>query len=157
MNIHQAHCLLPEGGTPQVPESNITPLRRFSQWLRSGWTTAGTTSTTVDNNDSIVSASAETSIRVSGQSTIGVIGNSQDGSHATDNAHKDHETFPCRTCRMRKVECDRSLPRCSNCLHEQLLCFYVEPLRVSRKRAKDLQLQSSLQEQRPAPLQESRC
>lgn len=93
---------------------NQTLLRRFAKWFWSGWTATDTTTSTNDNDDN----------------KNGIT------------AHADYETFPCRTCRMRKVECDRILPHCSHCLHEQLLCFYVEPLRITRKRAKELQSSS---------------
>ncbi|KAL4755835.1 uncharacterized protein BDW70DRAFT_145822 [Aspergillus foveolatus] len=44
--------------------------------------------------------------------------------------------FPCRACRASKVICDRQTPRCGHCLDQQILCFYVEPLRITMKRAK---------------------
>ncbi|KAL4784435.1 hypothetical protein BJX76DRAFT_219794 [Aspergillus varians] len=44
--------------------------------------------------------------------------------------------FPCRACQSWGVECDRKKPHCSHCLDQQILCFYVEPLRVTMKRSK---------------------
>lgn len=32
---------------------------------------------------------------------------------------------PCKSCREWKTACDRQRPRCSHCLHEQLMCFYI--------------------------------
>ncbi|KAL4999888.1 hypothetical protein BDV10DRAFT_48176 [Aspergillus recurvatus] len=39
------------------------------------------------------------------------------------------ENKPCRACQRSGVECDLRRPRCSPCLDEQILCFYVAPLR----------------------------
>lgn len=41
---------------------------------------------------------------------------------------------PCKRCRMEGIACDRVLPHCSLCQHEQVLCFYVDPPRVTRKK-----------------------
>ncbi|RMJ25298.1 hypothetical protein PHISP_03830 [Aspergillus sp. HF37] len=41
------------------------------------------------------------------------------------------EGVPCKGCRVRGVVCDGRRPRCSHCLKEQVLCFYVAPLRKS--------------------------
>ena len=35
-------------------------------------------------------------------------------------------TIPCKCCRESNTQCDRTIPNCSYCQHEQLLCFYVE-------------------------------
>ncbi|KAL2847655.1 hypothetical protein BJX68DRAFT_268050 [Aspergillus pseudodeflectus] len=51
--------------------------------------------------------------------------------------HDRHENpFPCRACQAWGVQCDRQTPRCAHCLDQQILCFYVEPLRVTMKRAR---------------------
>lgn len=42
--------------------------------------------------------------------------------------------LPCKACRVRGVACDGRRPRCSHCLEEQVLCFYVAPLRKARRR-----------------------
>lgn len=34
--------------------------------------------------------------------------------------------IPCKGCRESNAQCDRTIPNCSYCQHEQLLCFYVE-------------------------------
>lgn len=60
--------------------------------------------------------------------------NQDDSCMTTPISSSSLNDFSCRTCRVRKVECDRTLPRCSHCLDQQLLCFYVEPLRISRKK-----------------------
>ncbi|KAL3459412.1 hypothetical protein BJX64DRAFT_291239 [Aspergillus heterothallicus] len=63
------------------------------------------------------------------------VGNRSDASSHDD--HDDHENpFPCRACQARGVQCDRQTPRCAHCLDQQILCFYVEPLRVTMKRAR---------------------
>lgn len=48
----------------------------------------------------------------------------------------DDSISPCKTCRMAGIACDGQRPHCSQCLNEQTLCFYVDPLRVSKKRRK---------------------
>ena len=49
---------------------------------------------------------------------------------------EQHETTdkPCKRCRMAGIACDRILPHCSQCQHEQVLCFYVDPLRTTRQK-----------------------
>ncbi|KAL4902935.1 hypothetical protein BDW74DRAFT_54709 [Aspergillus multicolor] len=55
-------------------------------------------------------------------------------------------SFPCRACKMSGEECDRQTPRCAHCLDQQILCFYVEPLRITMKRAKQArQLEARLE------------
>ena len=161
MDIGQpSRCLhLESSALPNDSESSETPLRRFSHWLCSGWTPMETASGAGNDENNGTSLSPETAACISEHSSICGIGTLDEGiHHATSEAyHPEREDFSCRTCRIRKVECDRALPQCSHCLHEQLLCFYVEPLRISKKRDKDLQLQASLQEQRQTQLQESRC
>lgn len=50
--------------------------------------------------------------------------------------HSIETALPCRACQSWGVECDRQKPRCAHCLDQQILCFYVEPLRVTMKRSK---------------------
>ncbi|KAL4966067.1 uncharacterized protein BDV14DRAFT_171571 [Aspergillus stella-maris] len=54
----------------------------------------------------------------------------------TENGIERNE-FPCRACQVQGVQCDRLKPRCAHCLDQQVLCFYVEPLRVQMKRSKE--------------------
>lgn len=134
----------------QRESNNNNTLKRLSQWFWSGWTTTGTATATA-------TASASTNSRNNTHTQLG-----NETSPAKPTAYEienptDHEAFPCRTCRIRKVECDRLLPRCSHCLDEQLLCFYVEPLRISRKRARDLQLQSSSLRQEQRQMHRDSC
>ncbi|KAL4955450.1 hypothetical protein BDW69DRAFT_160752 [Aspergillus filifer] len=49
----------------------------------------------------------------------------------------ERNAFPCRACQVQGVQCDRLKPRCAHCLDQQILCFYVEPLRVQMKRSKE--------------------
>ena len=44
------------------------------------------------------------------------------------------ENMPCRACQSWGVTCDLQRPRCSHCLDEQILCFYVAPLRLTMAR-----------------------
>ncbi|PKX99244.1 uncharacterized protein P174DRAFT_42655 [Aspergillus novofumigatus IBT 16806] len=41
----------------------------------------------------------------------------------------------CKACRTWGVACDRQQPRCSHCLDQQILCFYVAPLRKTMKKS----------------------
>lgn len=40
----------------------------------------------------------------------------------------EREKSPCKGCRMAGKNCDRQRPHCAQCLDQQVLCFYVEPL-----------------------------
>jgi hypothetical protein len=42
--------------------------------------------------------------------------------------------YPCKCCKDSRMECDRSVPVCSYCAHEQLLCFYITPKVKNRTR-----------------------
>lgn len=46
------------------------------------------------------------------------------------------ENMRCRGCQSKGVKRDLPRPRCSNCLDEQILCFYVAPLRLTMARSK---------------------
>ncbi|KAF9891640.1 hypothetical protein FE257_003651 [Aspergillus nanangensis] len=45
--------------------------------------------------------------------------------------------YPCKGCQTWGASCDRQRPRCSHCLDQQILCFYVAPMRKSTRRSKD--------------------
>lgn len=48
-----------------------------------------------------------------------------------------HDTnSPCKACRMAGIACDGQRPHCSQCLNEQVICFYVDPLRITKKKRK---------------------
>lgn len=40
----------------------------------------------------------------------------------------------CKACNERNATCDGQRPRCSHCLHEQLMCFYIGPGQHGRRR-----------------------
>lgn len=46
------------------------------------------------------------------------------------------ENMPCRACQSKGMECDLRKPRCSQCLDEQILCFYIVPLRFTMTQSK---------------------
>lgn len=50
------------------------------------------------------------------------------------------DPFPCKTCHARGVVCDGRRPRCSHCLDQQVLCFYVAPIKRSKKGSRSAQL-----------------
>ncbi|KAH8690786.1 hypothetical protein BGW36DRAFT_389326 [Talaromyces proteolyticus] len=58
-------------------------------------------------------------------------GSSAPLSENTENIpHLDHDSSnnigqTCKSCRERNSKCDGKHPRCSSCLYEQLMCFYV--------------------------------
>ncbi|OJJ43048.1 hypothetical protein ASPZODRAFT_1208134 [Penicilliopsis zonata CBS 506.65] len=52
-------------------------------------------------------------------------------SKRTDAAAVSH--IPCRACRESGIDCDCQKPRCSHCLHEQLLCFYIPTTGAKRR------------------------
>ncbi|RAL13871.1 uncharacterized protein BO97DRAFT_28355 [Aspergillus homomorphus CBS 101889] len=42
---------------------------------------------------------------------------------------------PCKACKAWGVPCDQQRPRCSHCLDQQILCFYVPPVRKSTRKS----------------------
>ncbi|KAL4882665.1 hypothetical protein BJY04DRAFT_38475 [Aspergillus karnatakaensis] len=91
--------------------SNTCIISRLSKWLWSNQTCASPET----------SAKAVTSTDVETRSS---------------NSEPCESAFPCRGCQAWGVECDRQKPHCSHCLDQQILCFYVEPLRITMKRSK---------------------
>jgi hypothetical protein len=55
----------------------------------------------------------------------------------SDKLNISPDDMPCRACQTWGVECDLRRPRCSHCLHEQILCFYIAPLRLRIGRPKE--------------------
>lgn len=47
-----------------------------------------------------------------------------------------NEEATCRACCSCGVVCDGRRPQCSHCYHEQLLCFYVPPVRKTKRKTK---------------------
>ncbi|KAL4925993.1 uncharacterized protein BDV17DRAFT_163680 [Aspergillus undulatus] len=112
------NCNLPQGSATSCRESCL--ILRLSKWLwpcRTGTPTGAVAkpSTPVDD---------ERELEVS------------------DNTPKEWNAFPCRACQTQGVKCDRLKPRCAHCLDQQILCFYVEPLRITMKRRKQGQMQT---------------
>ncbi|KAL3446894.1 hypothetical protein BJX65DRAFT_308519 [Aspergillus insuetus] len=111
-----------------LPDPCITSW--FSKWL---WPSrAGRP----DRHDACLGPHVETSAtKVPRQLPSSDVGIRSDASHQHE--HDRHEnSFPCRACQAWGVQCDRQTPRCAHCLDQQILCFYVEPLRVTMKRAR---------------------
>ncbi|OJI98776.1 hypothetical protein ASPVEDRAFT_25627 [Aspergillus versicolor CBS 583.65] len=106
------------GLAPKSSISDANLISRISKWL---WSCRTTSTTTTDT-----SAKAGPTADVEHHE----IRSSTSDHHAVENA------FPCRACQAWGVECDQQKPRCSHCLDQQILCFYVEPLRVTMKRSK---------------------
>ncbi|KAE8150362.1 hypothetical protein BDV25DRAFT_112915 [Aspergillus avenaceus] len=88
-------------------------LRRLSQWLWSTWFIGSTEA----------------------RSTISEVPSCHDDKnasyHVEDSEQSDaskRSSFPCKACQAWGVACDQQKPRCSHCLDQQILCFYVAPL-----------------------------
>ncbi|KAL4868697.1 hypothetical protein BDV12DRAFT_95260 [Aspergillus spectabilis] len=96
--------------------SNFCIISRLSKWLWSNQT----------------GSSAETSVKSASRHNL----TSTDVETRSSNSGSLDSAFPCRGCQDWGVECDRQKPRCSHCLDQQILCFYVEPLRITMKRSK---------------------
>lgn len=88
------------------------------------------------------------------QGTSTAYGNGlQEQSHDTD---EDLENPSCKACRTWGVACDRQQPRCSHCLDQQILCFYVAPLRKTMKKSSRSRA-SRPQTEPPMHLQQQSC
>ncbi|RAK77645.1 uncharacterized protein BO72DRAFT_102590 [Aspergillus fijiensis CBS 313.89] len=48
---------------------------------------------------------------------------------------QDQPCQPCKACKAWGVPCDQVHPRCSHCLEQQILCFYVAPTRKSTRKS----------------------
>ncbi|OJJ64675.1 hypothetical protein ASPSYDRAFT_39425 [Aspergillus sydowii CBS 593.65] len=107
------------GLTPESSISEPNIISWVSKWL---WSCRATATTATDTSAKTgPTANVEHEIR---------------SSTCTSEHHAVENAFPCRACQAWGVECDRQKPRCSHCLDQQILCFYVEPLRVTMKRSK---------------------
>ncbi|OOF99371.1 hypothetical protein ASPCADRAFT_203136 [Aspergillus carbonarius ITEM 5010] len=113
-------------------------LKRFSQWFWSGWMITG--SETHDAladpaNRSRATNCASKSNSYAGtarESTPRGCGNDTGLQEQSENSKHSHS---CKACQTWGVACDQQKPRCSHCLDQQILCFYVSPPRRSTKRS----------------------
>ncbi|KKK15763.1 hypothetical protein P175DRAFT_0528085 [Aspergillus ochraceoroseus IBT 24754] len=119
-------------------------LSRFSKWLWSGWDVgrsevpdnlraAGDSSGT--KLEASAGASAPRTKRIPRTHTSGEM---KIRSQPQEQLQEDltQEAFPCRACKAWGVACDLQKPQCAHCVDQQLLCFYVAPLRLTMKRSK---------------------
>jgi hypothetical protein len=94
-----------------------------------------------------------------GQARKGSTFNTQ-GTSAAEQSHddKDEENPACKACRTWGVVCDRQRPRCSHCLDQQILCFYVAPLRKTMKKSSRSRVsQQGTETAAPMHLQQQSC
>lgn len=124
--------------SPTKPKPNMrrrSALERLSQLFWSAWTisnseTHGSLVESFDavDNSYLFAPVMDDEIPRQTRSTL------QEHYHDTD------ERTPCKGCRTQGVICDGRRPRCSHCVKEQVLCFYVTPLRQARKRSRSAHL-----------------
>ena len=72
--------------------------------------------------------------------------------------NQDQAIIPCKACRVRRKACDLQRPWCSECLDQQILCFYAPPLLMTNKKGRKpkkpsttLQSQNEIPARRPVP------
>ncbi|PYH91819.1 hypothetical protein BO71DRAFT_384816 [Aspergillus ellipticus CBS 707.79] len=111
-------------------------LKRFSQWFWSAWMIAGT-----ETRDALTDSANRSRDGCSKKnSCAGTLPSSQMETTAPGLQDQSSEnpiphSHPCKACQAWGVNCDRQKPRCSHCLDQQILCFYVAPARRSTKRS----------------------
>lgn len=131
--------------TPSPSPTDKTAMRRrsalesLSEWFWSAWTISNseTHGSLVESFD-VVDNSYLFSPAVDDESPRRASSALHEECHAVANTqHVD-----CKACRSRGVSCDGRRPRCSHCVEQQVLCFYVTPQRRSRARSKNVHLAS---------------
>ncbi|OJJ31612.1 hypothetical protein ASPWEDRAFT_697843 [Aspergillus wentii DTO 134E9] len=147
------------------PES---PMRRLSQWLWPWWTATESEvhETLVDRASNVkpdcnITASKTTSGSKIQQTSSRSRSTSARRTEAESSSRNDkipeEESIPCKACRIGGAVCDRQRPRCSHCLDQQILCFYVEPLRLTMARNKKARATITQAQITPSQLQQSHC
>ncbi|CAK96309.1 uncharacterized protein An02g00957 [Aspergillus niger] len=114
-------------------------LKRFSQWFWSVWMIAGS-----GTHDALADpANHPRATNGASTKTNGCAGTARDGLSATgecdtglrERSSENEHSYPCKACQTWGVVCDQQRPRCSHCLDQQILCFYVAPLQKPPKRS----------------------
>lgn len=66
--------------------------------------------------------------------------------------HQEQAIVSCKTCQVKGKACDLQRPWCSECLDQQILCFYVSPLsRTNEKDRKPKKKSTTVQPQIESP------
>ncbi|PYI07703.1 hypothetical protein BO78DRAFT_88697 [Aspergillus sclerotiicarbonarius CBS 121057] len=105
-------------------------LKRFSQWFWSGWMIAA--SETHDANRGATNCASQN--RGAGTARGAPSTGYENDTGLLEQSENKH-SHPCKACQTWGVTCDQQKPRCSHCLDQQILCFYVTPPRRSTKRS----------------------
>lgn len=117
-------------------------LESLSEWFWSAWTinnseTHGSLMETfdvVDNSYLFSPAVDDECPRLVRESAL----------HGQCHVDGNAEYTECKGCRARGVRCDGRRPRCSHCLDQQVLCFYVAPPRKLKARARSKSVHHAL-------------
>ena len=119
----------PDPSPTKPPMRRRSALETFSQWFWSAWTISNSKAhgSLVDSFDIVDNGCILAPTMDNGDDEP--CGQSQVHSHCRIDIDK---SLPCKACRTRGVTCDERRPRCSHCLEEQVLCFYVAPLRKGK-------------------------
>lgn len=114
-------------------------LKRFAQWFWSVWMIAGS-----GTHDALADpANHPKATNGASTKTNGCAGTARGGLSTTgecdtglrEQSSENEHNYPCKACQTWGVVCDQQRPRCSHCLDQQILCFYVAPLPKPPKRS----------------------
>ncbi|RAH59514.1 hypothetical protein BO85DRAFT_244029 [Aspergillus piperis CBS 112811] len=114
-------------------------LKRFAQWFWSVWMIAGS-----GTHDALADpANHPKATNGASTKTNGCAGTARGGLSTTgecdtglrEQSSGNEHSYPCKACQTWGVVCDQQRPRCSHCLDQQILCFYVAPLPKPPKRS----------------------
>ncbi|PWY89632.1 hypothetical protein BO94DRAFT_42786 [Aspergillus sclerotioniger CBS 115572] len=106
-------------------------LKRFSQWFWSVWMIAGSETHDALADPANRSRGTNCASKPNGHGTTRTSG----GENDTGLQEQSKHSHPCKACQTWGAVCDQQKPRCSHCLDQQILCFYVSPPRRSTKRS----------------------
>ncbi|RAK96768.1 uncharacterized protein BO80DRAFT_496739 [Aspergillus ibericus CBS 121593] len=109
-------------------------LKRFSQWFWSAWMIAGS-ETHEALADPANRPGATNGASTSGAGTARASSTGYENDIRLPEQSENKHSHPCKACQTWGVTCDQQKPRCSHCLDQQILCFYVTPPRRSMKRS----------------------
>ncbi|OJI86034.1 hypothetical protein ASPTUDRAFT_53333 [Aspergillus tubingensis CBS 134.48] len=114
-------------------------LKRFAQWFWSVWMIAGSgTHDALADPANHPKATNGASTKTNGCAVTARGGLSATGECDTglrEQSSENEHSYPCKACQTWGVVCDQQRPRCSHCLDQQILCFYVAPLSKPPKRS----------------------
>ncbi|PYH49128.1 uncharacterized protein BP01DRAFT_287759 [Aspergillus saccharolyticus JOP 1030-1] len=108
-------------------------LKRLSQWLWSIWVinSPETPAALIESTDRSKFTSATCATRKAPFYAYPV----PDRPPADTPSHDSQSGQSCKACKAWGVPCDQVRPRCSHCLDQQILCFYVGPTRKATRKS----------------------